>query len=185
MEVNIVNVKSTFVKGLFRAEQILTAVLVVVLWCGFLISYNSFFSLILSIGAVFIIEKAIKIVIERHFNRRIVGQMLLSKENVTITNKNGSITRIFETKNMLEFLIKPDHYLFHKNYHGIRNTGITKILIKTNEADFEYTCLITNERQHAEFLKIVTNYNHKTLYNEIGIQISYKKSRGLKRNFLG
>lgn len=64
---------------------------------------------------------------------------------------------------MLEFLIKPDHYLFHKKYHGIRNTGITKILIKTKEADFEYTCLITNELQHAEFLNVVAKYQCKIL----------------------
>lgn len=164
MEISIINVKSSFVKGFFRAEQFSTAILIVVLWCGFLmITHNSVFSLILSICAVFIGGRLIKILIQRHFNRSIVGQMVLSKENVMITNQNGSITRLIETKNMLEFLFKPDHYLFHKKYHGIRNTGITKILIKTTESDFEYTCLIADKQKETEFLEIVSNYNYKIL----------------------
>ncbi len=95
-----------------------------------------------------------------------VGNLAFSEGTVVLLNKNGSINRVFETKNILEVQLKTDKYLFYKNYHAIRNTGITYVLIKTIEGSFEYTCLIDNKLQYEKILEIIPSYKYLTLLNK-------------------
>jgi hypothetical protein len=167
MEIIVINLKNKFFTVFFKAEQFLNAMLVVIFFFVFFImTQNSFFSLILSILFLFIIEKIVKNVIRKCLNRSVVGNLAFSEGTVVLLNKNGSINRVFETKNILEVQLKTDKYLFYKNYYAIRNTGITYVLIKTIEGSFQYTCLIDNKLQYEKILEIIPKYKYLTLLNK-------------------
>jgi hypothetical protein len=167
MEIIVINLKNKFFTVFFKAEHFLNAMMVVVFYfVFFFISQNSFFSLILSILFLFIIEKIVKTLIRKYFKRIVIGNLAFSEGTVVLSNKNGSINRVFETENILEVQLKTDKYLFNKNYHAIRNTGITCVLIKTIEGSFQYTCLIDNKIQYEKILEIIPKFKYLTLLNK-------------------
>lgn len=167
MEIIVINLKNKFLTVFFKAEHFLNAMLIVVFFfVFFFMTQNSFFSLILSILILFKIEKIVKTAIRKYLNRTIVGNLAFSEGSVVLSNKNGCIDRVFETENIIEVQLKTDKYLFNKNYHAIRNTGITYVSIKTIEGSLQYTCLIDDKLQYEKILEIIPKYKHLTLLNK-------------------
>jgi hypothetical protein len=160
MELSIINSRRNFITWLFEAEHFLSAMIIVVLWCFFLmLSNNSVLSLLFSILALSIIDKVIKHNIQSYLNRIVVGKLKLLQDKVIVSGCDDGMNRVFVFDHILEMQIKTDYYLFKKGYHAIRNTGIVIILIKTKDNNIQYTCLILDEVQYLNFLNIIHNYN--------------------------
>lgn len=160
MELSIINLKRDFISWLFEAEHFLSAIIIFVLWCIFLMfSNNSVLSLLFSILALSIIAKVVKQNIQSYFNKIVVGKLKLLQDKIIVSNCNDRMNSVFIFDQILEMQIKTDYYLFKKEYHSIRNTGIVSILIKTAENKIKYNCLIFNEEQYLNFLDIIHNYN--------------------------